>query len=473
MEKILFAASEATPFVATGGLADVAGSLPRALCGPETDCRVVLPLYGDIPANLRDKMQYITNFEVPVAWRKQYCGVFKAEAGGVCFYFLDNEYYFKRRGLYGHYDDCERFAFFSRAVLEMIGHIDWKPDVVHANDWHTALIPAFLKTIYADREGYQNIRSVFTVHSVQYQGVYGRELIKEILGAPEEDYGIFEYNGDLNFMKAGLVSADAVTTVSPSYAQELRDPYFAFGLAPVFNDISGKLSGILNGIDTVSYNPRTDPNIFKPFHAKSLIGKTENRHGLQKLLGLPEDDDAFVIAMVGRLVEAKGIDLVRFAMRDILSRHVQFILLGKGDWIYEKYFTDLAGQFPGRLAVRIGFLSDLARKIYAGADAFLMPSKFEPCGLSQMVAMRYGTLPVVHEIGGLRDSVADCGGGEGDGFTFKTFNAGDMVGAVDRAEELFPDKTAWHKVMRRAMSADFSWEKSAGAYRKIYESLVG
>lgn len=470
--KVLFAASEAVPFAATGGLADVAGSLPKALKNERTDCRVVIPLYSEISAEYRSKMKYVTNFEVPVAWRSQYCGVFEAEFNGVGYYFLDNEYYFKRSGFYGHFDDAERFTFFSRAVLEMLKHIEFKPDILHANDWHTALIPAFLKTIYSGADGYEKIKSVFTVHSVQYQGIYGGELLTEIVGAPERSRGAYEFNGDLNFMKAALVCADAVTTVSPTYAEELRQPYFGYGLNSVFDEISPKLTGILNGIDTVSYNPQTDKNIFRKYGLSTLEKKAENRRALQKMLGLPEDDDAFIIAMVSRLVEAKGIDLVRFAMDEILSHHAQFILLGKGDWKYENYFQELARRFPGKLSVNIGFLNDLARKIYAGADAFLMPSRTEPCGLSQMVAMRYGTVPIVHEIGGLKDSVNDCGTSEGKGFTFQSFNAGDMLGAVNRAEGAFRQKDVWRAIMERDMSADFSWKASAKAYHAIYSSLL-
>jgi starch synthase len=470
--KILFAASEAVPFAATGGLADVVGSLPRALKTRRTDCRVVLPLYGDISPELRGNLHYLTNFEVPVAWRKQYCGVFETVMNGVTCYLIDNEYYFKRRGLYGYYDDAERFAFFSRAVLEMLDHIDFKPDIIHANDWHTALIPALLKIFYSGREEYQNIKCVFTIHSVQYQGVYGKELLKEILGVPEDSYEIFMHKGDLNFMKAGVVTADAVTAVSPTYAQELKDPYFSFGMDPIFNSISDRLTGILNGIDTVAYNPKTDQNIFQKYDADDLAGKVENRRGLQKMLGLPEDDDVFIIAIVSRLVEAKGIDLVRYAMNEILSHHVQFVLLGKGEWIYESYFAELAKRFPGRLSVRIGFMNDLAHKIYAGADALLMPSKFEPCGLSQMAAMRYGTIPIVHEIGGLKDSVIDCGNKNGNGFTFQSFNAEDMLDAIVRAETMHEDRDSWQSLVKRDITSDFSWKKSAKSYQQIYKTLL-
>ena len=471
--KILFAASEAVPFAATGGLADVAGSLPRALRARHADCRVVIPLYSDIPDRLRQTMRLIATFEVPVAWRRQYCGIFEAVSGGVTYYLVDNEYYFKRQGLYGHYDDAERFAFFSRAVLEMLGHIDFAPDIIHANDWHTALVPAFLKVFYSGREEYRAIRSVFTIHNVQYQGVYGQELLEDVLGVPESAYGLFDYRGDVNFMKAGIAAADAVTTVSPAYAGELLHSYFAFGMEEMLEGVSDRLTGILNGIDTVSYNPRTDKNIFRNFNADQLDNRVENRRGLQKMLGLPEDDEAFIIAVVGRLVEGKGIDLVRYAMNDILSHHVQFILLGKGDWVYENYFSEMARRFPGRLAVRIGFFSDLSRKIYAGADALLMPSKAEPCGLSQMLAMRYGTIPIVHAVGGLRDSVRDCGDGEGNGFTFQSFNAGDMLGAIGRAEAMAADKEAWQALVRRAMACDFSWRPSAKAYFRLYKDLQG
>ena len=469
--KVLFVAAEALPFIATGGLADVAGSLPRAEKAG-ADVRVVLPLYGEIPAALREGMTYVTNFYVPVSWRSQYCGVFQAEYGGVTYYLLDNEYYFKRQGIYGQYDDAERFAFFSRAALELCFHIDFKPDIIHSNDWHTALVPVFHRAFY----GYTEIggaKTVFTIHNVQYQGKYGRETLSDILGLPQWAYPQVEYDGCVNFMKGAIVTASAVTTVSPTYAQELRFPYYAYGLDRILQDCSYKFSGILNGIDTEDYDPAADRSIFKNYTADDLSGKAENKRGLQRLLGLPEDPNAMVIGMVTRLVENKGVELVKYVLEELMSHHVQLVLLGKGDWAYENYFCEMEGHFPGKLAVRIGFIQDLARKVYAGADALLMPSKTEPCGLSQMVAMRYGTVPIVRETGGLCDSVVDAGTQNGFGYTFQSFNAHDMLGAIARAEGAFANKPVWNGVMARAAHADVSWNRSAAEYLALYRRLLG
>lgn len=470
--KILYAASEARPFIATGGLADVAGSLPRALNDNETECRVVIPLYGDIPQHFREKMTYLTNFEVQVSWRRQYCGVFQTVENGVTYYLIDNEYYFKRPGCYGFYDDAERFAFFSHAVLEMLSHIDFKPDILHANDWHTALVPVFYDAFYAGLEGYRNMKTVFTIHNVQFQGKYGHEILSDVLGVPDWAYNILEYDQCVNFMKGAVVSAAAVTAVSPTYAQELTYPFYSYGLDPIFKLCAGKLSGILNGIDNTAYDPENDPALFKSYSAKDLSGKAENRRGLQRMLGLPEEENALIVGMVTRLTEQKGIELVKFVLEEMLSDHLQFVLLGTGDWSYENYFSLMQKQYPGRMAVRIGFMNDLAHKIYAGADVLLMPSKTEPCGLAQMVALRYGTIPVVRETGGLGDSIIDCGNENGYGYTFKSFNAHDMLGAVRRAEGAFCNRNYWNAIKKRAMEKDFSWKQSAGEYRRLYAGLL-
>lgn len=470
--KVLFAAGEALPFIATGGLADVAGSLPKAENKIGCDTRIVIPLYSDIPENLREKMTYITNFYVPVAWRSQYCGVFEAEVDGVKYYLLDNEYYFKRQGVYGHYDDAERYSFFSRAVLEMLRHIDFKPDIIHCNDWHTSLIPVFHRALYCGIPEYSNIKTVFTIHNIQYQGKYGTELFSDILGLPGWAFPLVEYDGCLNFMKGAIVSANAVTTVSPTYSTELRYPYFSFGLDHILLDCSYKFSGILNGIDTENYNPETDKCIFKNYSAKDMNGKAENKKRLQSMLGLPQDENAMLIGMVTRLVEPKGIELVKFVLEEMMADHVQLALLGKGDWQYQDYFCEMQRRYPGKIAVRIGFIQDMARKIYAGADAFLMPSKTEPCGLSQMVAMRYGTIPVVRETGGLKDTVKDWGDNKNNGYTFKSFNAHDMLGAIRRAEGAFANKPYWSGVVDRAMESDVSWNKSAVEYTNLYKRLL-
>ncbi len=470
--KVLFAAGEALPFAATGGLADVAGSLPRAENANGCDTRVVLPLYSDISEKYRSNFKFITYFYVPVAWRNQYCGVFETEVDGLKYYFIDNEYYFKRSGIYGHFDDAERYAFFSRAVLELVKHIDFKPDIIHSNDWHTALIPVFHRVFYSGDPELSRIKTVFTIHNILYQGKYGKEIFGDILGMPEWAFPLVEYDKCLNFMKGAIVSAGAVTTVSPTYADELRYPYFSYGLDRILLDCSYKFSGILNGIDTALYDPTTDPCLFKNYSVKNMSGKAKNKADLQSMLGLPCDESAMLIGMVTRLVEPKGVELVKFVLEELFTDHVQLVILGKGDVYYENYFGEMQKRYPGKLAVRIGFLQDMARKIYAGSDVFLMPSKTEPCGLSQMVAMRYGTIPVVRETGGLKDSVIDCGNEEGFGYTFKSFNAHDMLGAIRRAEGAFSSKPYWKKVIKRAIKSDVSWEKSAGEYITLYKRLI-
>lgn len=470
--NVLFAAAEALPFIATGGLADVAGSLPHAEL-KESDTRVVIPLYSEISKELRDTLVYKMNFTVPLSWRNQYCGVFEGEVNGVKYYLLDNEYYFKREGIYGHYDDAERFAFFSRAVLELIRHIDFKPDIIQANDWHTALIPVFHRVFYSGDPEYSKIKTVFTIHNILYQGKYGKGIFEDILGLPDWAAPILDYDNCLNFMKGAIVCSNAVTTVSPTYAEELRYPYYSYGLDRILMDCSYKFSGILNGIDVEDYNSETDKSIFKNFTKKNLItGKAENKKQIQALFNLPQDKDAMVIGMVTRLVEPKGMELIKFIFDKLMEDHVQLIIIGKGDWTYETFLNDMQKRFPGKLAVKIGFLKDLARKVYAGADTFLMPSKTEPCGLSQMVALRYATIPIVRETGGLKDSIHDCGGEEGNGFTFKSYNADDMLGAIRRAEGSFANKPLWKQIVARAYESDFSWDASAKEYLALYKRLL-
>ncbi len=471
--KVLYAASEALPFIASGGLGDVAGSLPQALRKRLVGCRVVMPLYDGIKQELKDTMKFITNICVPVAWRRQYCGIFEAKSGGVIYYLLDNQYYFKRDSLYGFYDDAERFAFFSRAILEMLPHIDFKPDIIHCNDWQTALTPVYYSTIYAQRPGYENIKTVFTIHNIQYQGVYGEELIDNVVGIDHAHKNLLEYDGAVNLMKGGIECANAVTTVSPSYAKEILDPWFSHGLDPILKERSYKLRGILNGIDVINYDPETDKDIFKNYTADNIRGKYINKRELQKLLGLPEKSDTPVMGMVTRLVSHKGLDLCKAVLDELLATtDIQLVVLGSGDYQYEEFFRGLAARYPDKVGLCLGFIPDLARKIYAGADIFLMPSKSEPCGLSQMVALRYGTIPIVRETGGLRDSVTDSGDNEGNGFVFSSYNAHDMLHAIRRAVEGYQDKKGWAILVKRAMDSDNSWGKSANDYIKMYKEVL-
>lgn len=472
--KVLYAASEALPFIASGGLGDVAGSLPHALRKRLIGCRVVLPMYDTIKQELKDTMKFITHISVPVAWRRQYCGIFEAKYNGVIYYLIDNQYYFKRDTIYGHYDDAERFAFFSRAVLEIIPYIDFKPDIIHCNDWQTALTPVYYSAMYANSPGYENIKTIFTIHNIQYQGVYGKELLEDVLGIPADKASLLEYDGCINFMKGAIECADKVTTVSPSYADEILDPWYSHGLDSILNERRYKLSGILNGIDTVGYNPATDKCIKANFSANDISGKKIDKEELQKEMGLPVKPGVPVIGMVTRLVSHKGLDLVKGILDELLApSEMQLVVLGSGDYEYESYFRWIAEKYPDKVGLRIGFVPELARKIYAGADMFLMPSKSEPCGLSQMVALRYGTVPIVRETGGLRDSITDCGDGKGNGFTFKSYNAHDMLDAIRRALTLYYNGD-WNELVLRALNCDFSWGRSANAYIRLYkETLKG
>ena len=431
--KCLFVTSEAQPFAASGGLADVSGSLPHALRQRLIGCRIVMPLYEDIPDELKESMRFLTSFSVPVAWRRQYCGVFESRFDGVIYYFIDNQYYFKRQGMYGHYDDAERFAFFSRAVLEMLPFIDFKPDIIHCNDWQTALVPTYYNLFYSQSDWYKGIKTVFTIHNIQYQGKYGSELYDEVVGIPPQSRSILDFDGCINFVKGAIETSNRVTTVSPSYSWEIRDPWFSNGLDSILNARAWKIRGILNGIDTASYDPATDSEIYANFSVNDLSGRTVNKRKLQERLGLEQNVETPIIAMVTRLVSHKGLDLVKAALDQIMTEEdIQFVILGSGDWEYESFFRSMQGKYPGRISACHGFIPELSRKIYAGADMFLMPSKSEPCGLSQMIALRYGAIPIVREVGGLRDSIQDSGTGEGNGFTFKNYDAMDMINCIRR-----------------------------------------
>lgn len=468
--NVLFCASEVNPFAASGGLGDVAGSLPKALVKAGVDCRVVMPLYETL--KYRDRLTFITNFSVPVGWRSQYCGLFTCEMDGVTFYFLDNEYYFKRSSLYGFYDDAERFAFFSRAVLEMLFYTDFTPDVMNCNDWQTALTPVYLNLYYRHLDKFSRIKTVFTIHNIQYQGKYGLDILEEICGIGRQDAHILEYDGCANFMKGAIEACDRISTVSPSYAGEILDPWFSHGLDGLLRQKQYKLCGILNGIDVDGYDPQTDPNLAAHYSAEDFAqGKAVCKKELIKQFSL-DDDGSPIVAMVTRLVGHKGVDLVRSVAEGLIQQGMQLVVLGNGEHSYEAFFNDLAGRHPGRVGVYIGFVPPLARKIYAGADIFLMPSKSEPCGLAQMVACRYGTIPVVRETGGLRDSIRDSGDGKGNGFTFQQYNAHDLYEACWRAKEGYWQKDGWAILVKRAMQCDFSWGASARAYIDMYEQVM-
>jgi len=474
--NILYVTSEAVPYCKTGGLADVAGSLPQALAKGGDHVSVILPLYQTVSENWIDQLHFEKWTYVRLAWRSVYCGLFSLEREGVTWYFVDNEHYFKRPDLYGYYDDGERFAFFSRAVTELLPDLPEKPDVVHCNDWQSALVPIYIRDEAVRQDFYKGIHTVITVHNVEYQGRYGRDTLEDLFGLAHGWYddGTMEFAGDVNLLKGAIVTADAVTAVSPTYAQELKYAYFAHGLEDIMNSNASKLHGVLNGLDMERYNPRKDANLVQHYSPGRMTGKAKNKEQLQLTMGLQVKADTPIIAMVTRLVSHKGLDLVCDALDYFMEKDVQLVVLGKGDANYETFFNYAAARYPGRIGVYLGYSESLAMQIYAGADLFLMPSKSEPCGLSQMIAMRYGTVPIVRETGGLKDTVHayEAWNGEGNGFTFADYNAGDMAYVICEAIDLYHDnRTAFKKLQKRGMNEDFSWTRSAAEYHNIYESI--
>ena len=471
-KKILFVASEAAPFIATGGLAEVIGSLSKALAKEDRyDVRVIIPLYQDIKKEYRKDFRFIGNIFVPLSWRNQYCGIFEYVKDNVTFYFVDNEYYFKRPGCYGYYDDGERFAFFCRSVMEILGFLNFYPDILHCHDWQAALAAIYLKTIYCFRPEYQFIRAVFTIHNIEYQGQYSLDILEDLFGISYRYQYLVEYDRCINLMKGAIECCEQFTTVSPTYAGEIKDPYYSHGLDPIVRRNEFKLCGILNGIDPDYYNPETDRALFANYNAEDTAGKAVCKEELQRMLNLPVKPETPIIAMITRLVSHKGLDLVKEVIEQALRQDIQFVLLGTGDSMYENYFSDLARRYQGKVVSIISFNSDLSRKIYSGADIFLMPSKSEPCGLSQMIASRYGTVAIVRETGGLRDSISPYGAG-GNGFTFHDYNAYDMLYVINEAIGVYHNKDEWKRLMHKAMTTDFTWAKSAKYYEGLYLGML-
>ena len=477
-KNILFAAFEASPFIKTGGLGDVAGALPAHLKSDDYDARVILPLLSTIPEEYRSHMKFVTDYDVKLGWRTQYCGLYTLRKGGVTYYFLDNEYYFKRSQVYGEFDDAERVAFFSAAVLETIRHIskNFRPDILHCNDWHTALIPVFLKETYNGDPLYDPIKTVFTIHNLKFQGQYSRSITGDVLGlhgTPAD--GQMIHDDAVNFLQGAVIYSDAVTTVSPTYAQEICTMAYGEGLEGLFQSRSYKLSGIINGIDRDSYDPETDKAIAANFDAGSIEKKVENKLALQRELGLEEDPDIPLFAMVSRLTTQKGANLIAELLPQFRERKMQLAVLGTGDYLYEHAIADFAYHNQWKFAARITFDEKLSRRFYAGADVFLMPSEFEPCGLAQMISMRYGTLPLVRETGGLKDTVKGYWdyGNLANGFSFKDFDANGLRSAVDLAIGLWYDnKETWKELQQNAIGMHYGWEESAEKYRNLYDSLL-
>ena len=476
--RILYVTGEAFPFCKTGGLADVAGSLPPALAKNGDQVAVILPLYGQIGQQWRQQMTFRRYIYVDLGWRHEYCGLFSLESRGVTWYFVDNEHYFARSRLYGEFDDGERFAFFSKAVIDLLPSLDWMPDVLHCNDWQTALVPIYLKDVATRWPEVRRIRTVFTIHNIEYQGRFGSDTVDQLFGLDRGWYndGTLQMDGDVNLMKGAMLMADAVTTVSPTYAAQLHDPAYAEGMASVVDMVGWKMHGVVNGIDTDSYDPAADLALPHHYDAEHMAGKAACKAALQEELGLACEPDTPLIAMVTRLVGHKGLDLVQEAMDGIMATGCQFVVLGTGEWRYEDFFRQKAWQYGGRLSAQLAYSEALSRRIYAAADLFLMPSRSEPCGLSQMIAMHYGAVPIVRCTGGLADTVKSCqvGQEDGTGYLFESYEAGAMLDVVGQATGLYRgDRNGFNTVCRRGMTADFTWDRSAVAYRQIYANLLG
>lgn len=472
--KILYAASEAAPFITTGGLGEVAGSLPKALkekYNNDIDIRVILPLYQNVWN--KDSLEFVDKTTVHLSWREQYCGIFKKTINDVIYYFIDNEYYFKRSECYGHFDDGERFAFFSKAVLTVLPLLDFIPHIIHTNDWQTSLIPIYLKTDYLSYKQYTNIKTILTIHNIEYQGIYSLDISEDVFGIYDKDKAIIEYNGSINLLKGAMETCDIISTVSESYSQEILDDYYAHGLAAIINKNAYKVKGILNGIDTKHYNPETDSSLFENYNLDSIEKKYINKKNLQIMANLPQDKDIPVIGIISRLVKHKGFDLIINSISEILKERVQIIVLGKGDRSYELQFKALQETYHEKIAVRIDFNSDLARKLYAGADFLLMPSISEPCGIAQMIASRYGTVPIVRETGGLKDSIKDFGLDNGNGFTFYEQTPKALIDTVKRALNVYQDKENFNILLSNVMNVDFSWNNSAQKYYDVYLQIIG
>lgn len=480
MTKVLFAASEAVPFIKTGGLADVTGSLPRYFDREKYDVRIILPKYICMDEQWKVQLQFLCHFYVHLSWRKQYVGIFETKQNGITYYFVDNEFYFAGDKPYNNiYEDVEKFAFFSKAVLEALPFIDFWPDVIHCHDWQTGLIPVYLRTLYGDERFYSGIRTVFSIHNLKFQGRWKLPAVMDITGLPRSIFTAdkLESYGEANYLKGGVVYADAVTTVSNTYAKEIMTPEGGEGLDGLMCARRNRLYGILNGIDYKEYDPQTD--VYLPNHyneTNHTEGKALNKAKLQKELGLPVDKDVFLLGMVSRMTNQKGFDLIAYIMDELMSKErIQFVVAGTGEEKYEQMLRYFAGKYPDKIHVTIGYSEELAHRIYGSCDAFLMPSLFEPCGLSQIMSLRYGTVPIVRETGGLKDTVEAYNEYEhtGTGFSFANFNAHEMLATLRYAMKIYyTDRRSWNDMVVRGMEKDFSWEKSAGEYEELYSKVV-
>ncbi|WP_426453672.1 glycogen synthase GlgA [Paenibacillus sp. S-38] len=473
--KVLFAASEAVPFIKTGGLADVIGSLPKELVKQGLDVRVILPKYEGIPEKYTAAMELVTSFHLQMGWRSLYCGIYQLVHEGIVFYFVDNEYYFRRQGCYGYGDDAERFAYFCRAVLDALPRIDFMPAIIHCHDWQAGMIPVLYRAHFEYQEHYAGIKTVITIHNLKYQGVFGQNEFRDYFTLGDEHFhgNALELHGGASFLKGGLLYSDYITTVSPTYAEEIQTPYYGENLDSLLRSQSHRLQGILNGIDYEEFDPMTDPSL-EINYRDSLPKKLLNKMKLQAWLGLPVDKDIPLIALVTRLVDQKGLALIERVIHELLALDAQFVIVGTGEHRYESLFRWAADTYPDKLSAQILFDEGLARQVYAGSDLFLMPSLFEPCGIGQLVAMRYRSVPIVRETGGLKDTVLSYNEetGEGTGFSFTNYNAHDMLYTIERAVNLYRDPAVWSNLMANIKKKDFSWGKSAKQYGALYGSLT-
>lgn len=478
-KKILFAASEAVPFVKTGGLADVIGSLPKYFDKEQFDVRIIVPKYACMEPKLKNNLTYKFHHYVMLGWRKQYAGVFETKYNNITYYFVDNEYYFAGEAPYGRiHEDAEKFAFFSKAVLEVLPKLKFFPDIIHCHDWQTGLIPVFLKNIYRNTDDYKKIKTVYSIHNLQYQGRWNCKAVKDIIGLPDEIFTpeALESYGESNYLKGGIVFSDAVTTVSKSYAKEVMTPEGGEGLDGILRQTSDKLYGITNGLDYEVYNSLKDSYISRNYQRDDVVlGKAKNKKDLQKKLGLKADENIFLLGMVSRMTEQKGFDLIEQVLDDIfLMQKIQLVILGTGETHYQDMLSKKAKEHPSKMSVTVGYSEEMAHQIYASCDSFLMPSQFEPCGLSQLISLRYGTVPIVRETGGLKDTVEPFNEflQTGTGFGFANYDAREMLKIIRYAMRIFfQQKSAWYALIKRGMEADFSWGSSAQEYEDLYNTL--
>lgn len=472
MMNVLFVVAEASPFIKTGGLADVAGSLPQALRSSRLDIRVVLPLYREIAEKYSDELTLIGEYKVHLGWREQYVGVKSLSLNSIRYYFIDNEFYFFRDNIYGEADDGERFTFYSKAICELPKYIGFIPDIIHTNDWHTALVNVLVKEYAYYDDTYKEVKTVLTIHNLKYQGVFDYMMLGEIVNLPDSYFHdeAFKYYDCLNFLKAGIVFADAVTTVSKTYAEEMKYSFYGEGLEGIIKKHEDKITGIVNGIDYTKYNPENDPTIHKNYNVDCSNCKKDNKIYLQGKFGLPINPDIPMISMVTRLEDMKGLELIAHIFDELVQEELQFVILGTGNKKYEDMFYYFQSRYPEKVAARICFNEVESHEIYSGSDIFLMPSIFEPCGLSQLIALRYGTVPVVREVGGLKDTIVPFNPltGEGNGFTFHDYNAHDCLFAIKNALTYYQDKIIWNNIVKQGMKSINDWNKSSKEYIEIY-----